>query len=178
MKTLYLIRHAKSDWSNGDLADFERGLNKRGYKDLKMMSSYLALKRVKPDIILSSMALRAQETADTLAKKVEYEDTIHYMEALYRTGYESLLNTIALQDKKDQIIFIIAHNPELTELANVLVKENIMKIPTLGVLAIKFKIDTWEEIKETKGKLDFFIHPKQFKYYVPRQIQATWDKEK
>jgi phosphohistidine phosphatase len=177
MKTLYLIRHAKSDWSDGSLGDFERGLNKRGLKDLKMMASYLALRRIKPHIILSSLALHAQETADGLAKKVEYEGPIHYMEDLYRTSYDTLLNTIALQENEHQKIFMVVHNPEITEFANLLVKDNIMKIPTLGILAIKFNIDSWEEIKDKKGKIDFFVHPKQFKYYIPKQIQATWDKE-
>lgn len=177
MKTLYLIRHAKLDWSDGSLSDFERGLNKRGLKDLKMMSSFLALKRIQPDIILSSLALHAQQTADKFAKKLDYDGHIYYMEDLYRTNSETLLNTLVLQDNNDENIFMVLHNPEVTEFANLLVQDNIMKIPTLGIIAIKFNIENWEEAKRKKGKIDFFIHPKQFKYYVPKQIQATWDRE-
>ena len=173
-KTLYLVRHAKSDWSDGTLQDFERGVKKRGYKDLKMMGSYLLLRRIVPDAILSSHALRAQITADKLAKKIDYAGTIHYMEDLYQSSYTKLLNTILLQDDTLQSIFLVGHNPELTELANYLVKDNIMKIPTLGILAITFKTASWEEITEQTGKVDFFIHPKQFKYYVPKQIQGSF----
>lgn len=142
-----------------------------------MMGSFLSLRRIKPDIILSSLALRAQETADSLANNVGYKGKIHYMEGLYRADHETLLNTIVLQDNKYKNIFMIGHNPELTEFSNYLVKDNIMKIPTLGIISIQFDADSWDEIKEKKGKIDFFIHPKQFKYYVPKQIQTTLFKE-
>jgi len=142
-----------------------------------MMSSFLSLRRIKPDLILSSLALRAEETADMLAKKLEYDDKIHYMKDLYRSSSSTLLDTISLQDDKYKKIFMIGHNPELTEFSNYLLKDNIMKIPTLGIIAITFDIDSWEDIGEKKGKLDFFIHPKQFKYYMPKQIQTTFFKE-
>ncbi len=173
MKTLYLIRHAKSDWSDGSLSDFERGLKKRGHKDLETISSYMSLQRLKPDLILSSLALRAQTTADILAKKIEYEGRIHYMAELYNTRPEKIINILTLQDDGYSSIFLVGHNPELTEFANFLVKENFAKMPTLGVLAIGLEINSWSEISEKCGKVEFFIQPKQFRYYMPKQIRTT-----
>ncbi|CAA6828230.1 MAG: Putative phosphohistidine phosphatase, SixA [uncultured Sulfurovum sp.] len=173
MKTIYLIRHAKSDWSDGTLNDFERGLRKSGKKDLKTISSYFALQKIKPDLVLSSSALRAQTTADKLTKKIGYKGPIHYMEELYLTRPEKILDTLALQDDVYKNIFLVGHNPELTELANIFVEDNIFKLPTLSILAIYFEIDEWSKIREKKGNIDFFIQPKQFKYYVPKQIRTT-----
>jgi len=98
------------------------------------------------------------------------------MEELYLARPETLMNTLSLQDNEYQSIFLVGHNPELTELGNLLIKENFTKLPTLGVLTINVDIDNWEEIQERAGKIDFFIHPKQFKYYMPKQIRTTWDK--
>lgn len=140
------------------------------------MSSYLSLRQVKPNLILSSSALRAQLTADKLAKKIEYKGRIHYMEELYLSRSETLMSTLSLQDNSIGSIFLIGHNPELTEFGNLLIEENFTKLPTLGILAINLKIQNWEDIQEKCGKVDFFIHPKQFKYYMPKQIRTTWDK--
>ena len=178
IKTLYLIRHAKSDWSDGSLSDFERGLKKKGHKDLNTISSYLSLQQIKPDLILTSLALRAQITADELSKKIDYTGRIHYMEELYNSRPETIMNVLTLQDDDYDTIFVIGHNPELTEFANFLINDNFSKLPTLGVLAINLQIDSWQNITEKCGKIDFFIQPKQFKYYMPKQIRTTLGREK
>jgi len=178
IKTLYLIRHAKSDWSDGSLSDFERGLKKRGYRDLDTISSYMSLQQLQPDLILSSLALRAQTTADQLARKIGYEGKVHYMEELYSSRPETLMNVLTLQDDSYETIFLIGHNPELTEFANFLIEDNFAKFPTLGVLSILLDIDSWSDIAEKCGKVDFFIQPKQFKYYMPKQIRTTLPKMK
>jgi phosphohistidine phosphatase len=137
------------------------------------------LQNLKPDLILSSLALRAQITADVLAQKIGYDDRIHYMGELYNSRPETLMNVLTLQDDSYNSIFMIGHNPELTEFANFLIEENFSKMPTLGVLAIHLDIDSWSEITEKCGKVDFFIQPKQFKYYMPKQIRTNvYQKEK
>jgi phosphohistidine phosphatase len=173
MKTLYLIRHAKSDWNDGSLHDFERGVNKKGRKSLKTMGSYLALQKIKPDLILSSLALRSQMTADKLAKKMKYEGKIHYMNELYNSRPDTLMNVLTLQDDMHEAIFLVGHNPELTEFANFLIENNFYKLPTLGVLALELDINSWADIEEQCASIDFFIQPNQFKYFVPNQIRTT-----
>ncbi len=126
-------------------------------------------------MILSSSALRAQLTADTLAKKIKYTERIHYMEELYFARPETIMNIISLQDNSCERIFVIGHNPDLTEFGNILLKEHFTKLPTLGIIAIQLDIENWEDIEEKTGEVDFFIYPKQFKYYMPKQIRTTWD---
>jgi phosphohistidine phosphatase len=172
MKTLYLIRHAKSGWSIPNTSDFERTLSKKGKKDIKTMGSYLSLKGVNPELILSSCALRAQETTDLLAEKISFEGKKHYLKELYLTAVEDITEIISVQDDEINMMFIVGHNPQLHELANSLINEHISKFPTLGIVAIDFDIESWSEIADKKGKIDFFIFPKQFKYYMPRQIRG------
>lgn len=138
----------------------------------------MSLQHLKPDLILSSLALRAQTTAVELAKRIDYDGKIHYMKELYNTRPEIIMNVLTLQDDSYDSIFLIGHNPELTEFANFLIEENFPKLPTLGVLAINLNIDSWDDIKEKSGEIDFFIQPKQFKYYMPKQIRTTLGKEK
>lgn len=137
------------------------------------MGSYLALQGLEPDLILSSLALRAQITALKLSEKIGYMGRIHYMEELYNSRPEALINVLALQDDNDNSIFLVAHNPALTEFANFLIRDNFPKMPALGVLALHLDVDSWGGIAKNCGKIDFFIQPKQFKYYVPKQIRAT-----
>ncbi len=138
------------------------------------MGAYMALRRIKPDLILSTAALRGQLTADGLAKKTGYTLPVQYMSELYLTEPEMHINILSLQDDTYESIFLVGHNPALSELANIFQSENFTKFPTLGILAITLEIDSWEEIKEYhKGKIDFFIFPKQFKYYIPGQIRAS-----
>lgn len=141
------------------------------------MGSYLALHGAIPDLIVSSSALRAQLTADGLAKRLDYTGKIHYMEELYLSRPERILNILALQDDQYQSIFFVGHNPELTILANKLVDNQVGKMPTLGILKIDFDIENWSEVEEGRGELDFYIYPNQFRYYMPKQIRAVLNRD-
>jgi len=136
------------------------------------MSSYMALRQIKPDLILSSLSLRAQMTADRIANKTDYKGRIHYMEELYMVRPETLINVISLQENQHETLFLVGHNPELTELGNMLLESSISKLPSLGIIGIKLDIENWSDIvKERRGDIDLFIYPKQFRYYMPRQIK-------
>jgi len=171
-----LIRHAKSSWKDIDASDFERGLTKKGRKHIETIGSYLKLRGVLPDHILSSCAVRTQETADLLAKKLEYDGQTEYLQELYFTDTETLKEILLMQDDTFDTVFVMGHNPQITDMANMLIDEHISKIPTMGVVAINFETDSWNELMHTEGKLDFFIYPKQFQYYVPNQIRAILHK--
>ena len=178
IKTLYLIRNAKSDWNDIGASDFERGITKKGKKDIQTMSSYLMLKNISPDIILSSCALRAQETADIISQNLEYKGKIEYLQELYYTPTATLLDILYMQDSSTNMVFVVGHNPQLTDMANLLIDEHISKIPSSGIISIDFDISDWSELSYKKGKVDFFITPKQFKYYVPKQIRTILDNTK
>ncbi len=153
-----------------------RGLSKCGLHDLKTMGSYMALRKIKPDLMLSSCALRTQLTADALAEKLKYSEQIYYMDELYLTRSEMALHVLSTQEDQHESIFFIGHNPTLTELAHLFTNDTFTKFPTLGILALKLDIDSWKEIVDVQNaEIDFFIFPKQFKYYIPKQIRAVLD---
>lgn len=137
------------------------------------MGSYLKLRGILPDLLIASCSLRTQETADGLADKLEYDGIRNYLQELYLTSPETLKETLMMQEDNTNSILVVSHNPQVTELANMLTEEHLSKIPTLGVVAIDFDIDTWSELEDAKGEIDFFIFPKQFKYYMPQQIRAV-----
>ena len=173
MKTLYFIRHAKAKNFKLEESDFERTLSKKGYKDILTIGSYLKLRGILPDTVLASCALRSQQTATELMQILEYKGSIDYLEQLYMTSTKEITDIIGIQDDTIESMFVIGHHPYLTELVNTLSQEHIDKIPSMGVVCINFTVDSWKDIVTCKGELDFFIFPKQFKYYMPKQIRAT-----
>jgi len=163
MKNLYLIRHAKSDWSDESKSDFDRGLNKRGAKAILTMANALKKKKVMPDLILSSSAKRAKLTAKGLAKEIGYSGEIKYIDALYMAEPETIHELIKDVDNTYDTLFLVGHNPETTELSNMMIDDYIDNVPTLGIVALKLPIDDWGKFTIGKGKLKFFIYPKMFK---------------
>ena len=163
MKNLYLIRHAKSDWNDESKSDFDRGLNRRGEKAILTMAKALKEKKVMPDIILSSSAKRAKLTAKGLAKEIGYSGEIKYIDALYMAEPETIQGFIKDVNDKYDTLFVVGHNPETTELSNILTDNYIYNIPTLGIVALELPIDDWKAFKVGKGKMQFFIYPKMFK---------------
>ena len=163
MKNLYLIRHAKSDWSDESKSDFNRGLNKRGEKAILTMANALKEKKVMPDLILSSSAKRAKLTAKGLAKEIGYGGEIKYIDALYMAEPETTHRLIKDINNMYDTLFVVGHNPETTELSNLMIDDYIDNVPTLGIVAFKLPIDHWKEFKIGKGKMQFFIYPKMFK---------------
>lgn len=162
MKNLYLIRHAKSDWSDESKSDFERGLNKRGKKAILAMANALKEKKVMPDLILSSPAKRARLTAKGLAKEIGYTGKIKYIDALYMADPLDVVSMIKeIKDKYDDV-YIVGHNPEITELADMMLDDSIENVPTLGIVALELPIKHWQTFKPEKVKLNFFIYPKMY----------------
>ena len=163
MKNLYLIRHAKSDWSDENKSDFDRGLNKRGEKAILTMANVLKEKKIMPDIILSSSAKRAKLTAKGLAKEIEYSGKIKYIDALYMAEPETIQGLIKDINNKYDSLFVVGHNPETTELSNMLIDGYIDNVPTLGIVALQLPIKGWKEFRTREGIMQFFIYPKMFR---------------
>ena len=163
MKKLYLIRHAKSNWDDESKSDFERGLNKRGEKAILTMANALKEKKIMPDFILSSSAKRAKLTAKGLAREIGYSGKIKYIDALYMAEPETIHKLIKDVDDMYDTLFVVGHNPETTELSNMMIDNYIDNVPTLGIVALKLPIDHWGKFKLGQGKMQFFIYPKMFK---------------
>lgn len=164
MKTLYIIRHAKSDWNNPFLRDYERPLNKRGTKNAPFMGEVLAQKHIHPDLILSSGAVRAKTTARIIAEKVGYDtEKIVYEESLYladETAIERLLKNIPSSKKS---VFLVGHNPGLTLFAEYISGHEIGNIPTCGIVTVKLKQDDWKSLGRKSAEFISFDYPKKYK---------------
>lgn len=168
MKTLYLIRHAKSSWDDPDLGDFERPLNKRGKKDAPNMAKRLKEKRVTPDCMISSPATRAFDTCKEFAKILDFDkDKIKTDKRLYHADEDQILMVIReLKDRErdeEEVVLLFGHNPGLTEFANALTNEYIDNIPTCGIVKVHLKIDRWKDASFGCGSLEFFDFPKSNK---------------
>jgi phosphohistidine phosphatase len=162
MKTLYLVRHAKSSWKYPRLDDFERPLNKRGRKNAPFMGSILKKLKVAPDIIISSPANRAATTARIIADTIDYPlEKIRYEETIYATSEYDLLQVIQQLDDAVSQAMLVSHNPAITDLANSIGDTAISNIPTSGVCCINLDISSWAKIGDQRGKLKFFDFPKK-----------------
>lgn len=162
MRELILIRHAKSDWSNPLLDDFERPLNKRGEKNAPFMAKILKKEIQKPDLIISSPSFRTKLTLEYFLKEFEYKGEVIFEKSIYEAPFENLLKVIKNIDDKYKTIFLIGHNPGLNDLANFLLGSFEDNIPTSGVLKIDFDTNSWENISKDNSKLIFFKYPKMF----------------
>ena len=162
MKTIYLVRHAKSSWKYPDLDDFERPLNNRGRKNAPFVGTILKKLKVAPDLILSSPANRASMTARIIADKIGYPlEKIRYSENIYDFSANALMDAIKQLDNVVHKAMLVGHNPALTELANYIGDEAISNIPTAGVFCAELDIPSWAKISDRCGKLMFFEFPKK-----------------
>ncbi len=160
-KQLLLIRHAKSDWNDASLSDIDRPLNERGKRDASVMAKRIMDKKIKIDLIISSPAKRARKTASIFAKEYEIKkDKINFKEKLYAESEETLYDVISKTDDKFNSIAIVAHNPGLTDFANLLANTQIDNIPTCGIFAVKIDSKRWADFKEAKKEFLFFEYPK------------------
>ena len=162
MKTIYLVRHAKSSWKYPNLDDFERPLNKRGRKSALIMGESLNKLQVAPDLVISSPANRAAMTARIIANAINYPlEKIQYNEIIYLSGENALIHVIKNINDGAKEAMLIGHNPGFTDLANYISDQRISNIPTCGVFCVDFNILSWGKIGEHSGKLKFFEFPKK-----------------
>jgi len=162
MKTIYLVRHAKSSWKYPNLDDFERPLNKRGRKSAPFMGTILKKLKVAPDLILSSPANRASMTARIIANQISYPlEKICFSESIYQFSANALIDVIKHLDDEVDKAMLVGHNPALTDLANYFGDKPISNIPTSGVFCADLDIPSWAKISDHCGKLKFFEFPKK-----------------
>lgn len=163
MKTLYLIRHAKSSWDNEGITDFDRPLNKRGNRDAPFMALLLKNEKVLPDLIISSPAVRAISTAEIFAEELNYKlEKILSEKSLYLCGIKELEAIVQSIPDTNKIVFLFGHNPAITNYANHLGNKFITNIPTCGIVGIEFKEKSWREVERSNGKTFRFEFPKKY----------------
>jgi phosphohistidine phosphatase len=161
MKTLFLVRHARSSWDDPALPDKERPLNDRGKRDAPKLAERLAKHDASPALILSSPAKRALATARIIASALDYKvEDIRVDDRLYAMGAAGLLDVIRECGDKLKSVMLVGHNPELTELAHRFSSE-ITHMPTCAVAEFAFDAKSWSSATREK--------PARVALHTPRQ---------
>lgn len=160
MKTLYIIRHAKSSWSF-DLPDHDRPLGIRGRSDVKKMAKELSQKEPVPELFLSSTASRALYTALFVADAWGFpEEEILLDEHLYHAESFTITRILARLPDVDSVA-LFGHNPGLTDLINFLCEDELENLPTCGVAKITLDFHYWRDIKKASGKRELLLTPRK-----------------
>ncbi|WP_425392646.1 SixA phosphatase family protein [Ekhidna sp.] len=160
MKTVYLIRHAKSSWSF-DLNDHDRPLGKRGRKDVIKMGKHLGEHQPKPEVLISSTASRAFYTALHICDQIGIDEGhIRLDKNLYHAGAAEILKKIKEAPNCDRLA-LFGHNPGFTSAANALANLDFDNVPTCGMVGINFNVKYWKDVEFGSGMLSFFYFPKE-----------------
>ena len=161
MKTLYLLRHAKSSWSFDELSDQERPLNDRGRDDAPVMGQALAKRHICPDVIVSSPAVRAMSTAVLVAREMQYpHDKIVVEPGIYGADVNDLLAIIKGLPDGAGTVLLVGHNPTITETANVLSPSSLNEMPTAAVVCLRFTCEHWAEVNKANAEFYFYDYPR------------------
>ena len=162
MKKLTLVRHSKSDWSLPGQQDRDRALNKRGQRDAPEMARRLRARKLKPDVILSSPAVRALATATIMARELKVAASIvRQDERLYLAGPADMLTVIRELGGGARHLMVFGHNPGITDFANRLsAGDRIDNMPTSAVFTATFAIQDWSELDWGSGQDAEFDYPK------------------
>lgn len=161
MKTLLLLRHAKSSWKDSEIDDHERPLNKRGKKDAPRMGRLLKEDDLLPDFVVASSAKRCRKTADHVIHTSGYRGETRITGDLYESGAIQLRALLAALDDRTNRVLIIAHNPGLEELLESL-SGVYTPLTTAALAQIELPIDRWSDLTaETRGQLVKLWQPRE-----------------
>lgn len=162
MKTLYLIRHAKSSWDDFMLTDRQRPLNERGLRDAPTMAAMLAKQGVVPDGLVSSPAVRAHTTAGFFADALGISrDDIELNPMIYESNQATILQIISTWPDHWNTVCIFGHNPTFTDVANLFPGQAIDNIPTSGIVRLDSTASTWHTFSRQNTRIGAFLYPKQ-----------------
>jgi phosphohistidine phosphatase len=162
MKTLYLMRHAKSSWSFDDLTDEQRPLNDRGRDDAPRIGQALAKRNIKLDLLISSGAVRAMTTAALVAKELDYpHEQIEVRPEVYHADTSTLLSVVRSCPDQAQSVLLVGHNNGISEFVNLLSPNAINEeLPTAGIVCLHLNIDSWASADSATTEFYFFDRPK------------------
>ena len=162
MKTLTIVRHAKSSWKDSSLPDNKRPLNRRGERDAPEMGRRIQEHGIRPSLIVSSPAVRAWTTAKVIAQAINYpREFLQKEERLYLASLDDILDVIVAQDNGFNNLMVVGHNPGLTDFANFLVPGLTNNLPTAGVVSVQVDQDDWSLYERPATELLVHDWPKK-----------------
>lgn len=164
MKKLYIVRHAKSSWDNSKLEDIDRPIIEKGIKRTEKIIKFLKAEKIIVDMVLSSPAKRAFDTAKMIAKEFNYvPENIKIDKRIYSGDENDILNVIfEIPDCMESVV-LVGHNPVLTDFVNIFLDKKIDNLPTTGTIGFTFDADHWNSIYNVSRKTDFVAFPKLLK---------------
>lgn len=161
MKTIYLVRHAKSSWTDPRLPDKDRPLKGRGIRDAVEAAEAFGRTLPKPDRLYTSPATRALHTALLFGQTLEMAlDDLVLVDSLYLAEVDEVFAWLRTLPDTDQTIMVFGHNPATTDLVNRCVRERVDSVPTSGIACLKFEVGRWSEL-DYRARLVYYDTPKQ-----------------
>ncbi len=160
MKTLLLMRHAKSSWNDANLSDFERPLDERGLNAAPLIGKIMSDRQFQPELIISSPAKRATQTAQLVKGTVPIADEIQFDKRIYEASLPTLLQVLSGILENIESAMLVGHNPGFEELLKFLTGK-ARPMPTAALAVIDLNINNWREINSDGGVLRDFIRPKE-----------------
>jgi len=162
MKTLTLVRHAKSSWKDNSLTDRDRPLNKRGEHDAPIMGKRISEAGIRPSLIVCSPAVRAWTTAKAIANEIGYPlEFLQREDNLYLASLDDLLDVVFTQEIGFNSLMLIGHNPGITTFANYLSPGITNNVPTAGVVSVTFDREDWNLYEQPETDLLTYDYPKK-----------------
>jgi len=161
MKTLFLLRHAKAENGAADLSDFDRALNDRGRRESQAAGEYIKQQNQQLDLVLSSPALRARETAALALASARLENETRFDQRIYEASWQVLLTVLSEVEEPASSLMLVGHNPGLEDLLRTLTgRAEQMKPCTIA--SINLNIDQWSSVRVNTGTLDWLVKPNEF----------------
>ena len=164
VKTVYIVRHAKSSWDTPELTDHDRPLLDIGIKKTKKIIDFLVSRKVVPETIISSSAVRARDTAKLIAEGIGFDsNSITNSKELYYADPEDIYSELFLLRNSIKSVMLVGHNPTLTDFVNDFMKHEIDNFPTSAVCCVEFNTKEWESISNAKHNVKFVVYPSMLK---------------
>lgn len=165
MKTLLLLRHAKSSWDDPALRDFERPLNERGLRVAPLMGRFLARRGLRPDLVVSSPAERARQTAALVAEAARLEAPLRFDERIYEATAARLAEVVSQTGEQVGTLLLVGHNPGMEELIELLTGET-RRMPTAALARIALDTDRWGKLRDAAARLEELVKPKELSDFL------------
>lgn len=164
MKKLFLMRHAKSSWEYSEIADHDRPLTEKGILDAYKVANYLVSHQIKPDLIISSSAVRTISTAKIIIEITNCDFNILKIEPkIYESNAKSIFSVIRRINLNVNVLMVIGHEPSLNEFCTQLLKIDFLKIPTSGLVSIETKSSNWKYVNTESSKFSQLIKASDLK---------------
>jgi phosphohistidine phosphatase len=162
MKTLFLVRHAKSCWEDPVLSDIDRPLNKRGKNDAPLMAKKVKKLFIKPDLLVSSPAKRALTTAQYFAEAMDIKrSNIAIVKEIYEALPDALVRVVHNLPHEANTAMLFGHNPSFTMITNRFTESPLDNLPTCGVVKIESTAESWADFNENNSKVTSILYPKK-----------------